>query len=146
MIHSIKEEVYISIYLVSFGIYIISTYDVFYIVLSYLRINNIIKKIIEVIFCLINIYITYLFSYNLSNGYIPIYFILFFIVGVVIYYKFLSMKLQITINKIMFILRLICRKYCSKFLSVLFPLKICRIIKNKIYRNNIIEIMSVKES
>lgn len=88
MIHPIKEEVYIAVYLILFGVYLLSTYDA----LSYLKKQIKMPKAIaigsEIIFCLLQVYITYIFSYRLQDGYIPIYFILFMLLGWFIYMKF----------------------------------------------------------
>ena len=48
MIHTVKEEVYISIYLIAFGIYLISTYDVLLYILDCSKIPRAFKIIIEI--------------------------------------------------------------------------------------------------
>ena len=129
MIHPIKEEIYISLYLIVYGIYIISIYDVYYQVIEKLKLHKIIKIIAEIVFCLIQIVITYYFSYSLASGYIPIYFILFILVGVLIYYYFLKKSLKKTIDKIMLICLIVRRKISSKIVHLFISSKILNVIK-----------------
>lgn len=97
MIHPLKEEVYIAIYLIAFGIYLISTYDILLHCIKLTKLPIILKIIIEVIYCIIQLIITYFFSYNLASGYIPIYFIIFLIIGFVVYIYLLRNKLLKTL-------------------------------------------------
>lgn len=90
MIHPIKEEIYITIYLLAFGIYLVSTYDALLYVNHKLNIKKITRVIVEIIFGILQLTITYFFSYRLASGYMPIYFILFFIIGCFLYYKWLQ--------------------------------------------------------
>lgn len=129
MIHPIKEEIYISLYLIVYGIYIISTYDVYYQVIEKLKLHKFIKIISEIVFCLLQIVITYYFSYSLASGYIPIYFILFILVGVLIYYYFLKKSLKITIDKIMLICLIVRRKISSKIVHLFISSRILNVIK-----------------
>lgn len=98
MIHTVKEEIYISIYLIAFGIYLISTYDILLYMLDNAKLKNIFKVIIETIYCIIQLIITYFFSYKLASGYIPIYFILFLIIGFVLYMYCLKKSLHKTLD------------------------------------------------
>ena len=82
MILSTSEEIRIMFYLIGYGIFCISSYDL----VMLLKINKqIIKNIILIIYSLLLIYITIMFSYKLAYGYIPIHFVLFMIIGFVIY-------------------------------------------------------------
>ncbi len=78
------DEIRIIIYLIGFGIFIISTYDVLFFVVN--KFNKYIKIIINIIYVSLISYFTYQFSYALAKGYVPIHFILFFITGFLIYY------------------------------------------------------------
>lgn len=97
MIHPLKEEVYIAIYLIAFGIYLISTYDILLHCIKLSKMPIILKIIIEIIYCIIQLVITYFFSYKLASGYIPVYFIIFLIVGFVVYIYLLRKKLLKTL-------------------------------------------------
>lgn len=90
MIHSLAEEIYIFIYLICFSIYLVSTYDALIYMLKKLKVKKIGCIISELIFAIMQIIVTYYFSYNLADGYIPIYCILFLIVGWILYFKFLQ--------------------------------------------------------
>lgn len=98
MIHPLKEEIYIIIYLVAYGIYLISTYDVILFCINKANWSKIIKVIIEILYCIIQLVITYFFSYKLATGYIPIYFIVFLIIGFTIYIYLLRKTLIKTLS------------------------------------------------
>lgn len=144
MIHTVKEEVYISIYLIAFGIYLISTYDVLLYILDCSKIPRAFKIIIEIIYCLIQLLITYLFSYKLASGYIPIYFILFLILGFIIYIYFLKRSLIKTINYYGKKVRPVLIKI---LLNVLLPTSLIMTIKNiivKIFKSIKFKITKIK--
>ncbi len=92
MIHPINEEIHIIICLIFFGIYLVSTYDAILQIEKWFKFKKIKTYLIEIIFNLFQILITIRFSSKIANGYIPVYFILFFIIGIVIYY-YVSRKL-----------------------------------------------------
>lgn len=93
MIYDIHTQIWIIIWLVVFGIFLIATYDIFYYVLDYYKPKKIVKAIFEVLFGIIQILIAYRVSFNICEGYIPIYFFLFFALGVFIYLKLLKKTL-----------------------------------------------------
>lgn len=93
MIHTLKEEINVLIYLIIYGIFIISTYDSVLYFSNHLINKKCIRIIIEIIYCIIQLIIAYIFSYNLADGYIPIYFILLIVVGVYSYILFFKKRL-----------------------------------------------------
>lgn len=93
MIYDIQTQIWIIIWLTIFGIFLIATYDIFYYVLDYYQVKKITRGIAEVVFGTIQIFIAYRVSYNICDGYIPIYFFLFFVLGVIIYIKLLKKTL-----------------------------------------------------
>lgn len=96
---SITKELYIIISLIFFGIYLISTYDIILQMQIFLKHKKTKSFIIEIFFNILQILITIKFSQNIANGYIPAYFIIFLIIGVIIYYytsrNFLKKEIQI---------------------------------------------------
>lgn len=86
MIQSINEELRLMICLIIFGIYLISTYDAVLEIEKWLKFKKIKTILIEVIFNLLQILITIVFAKKIANNNIPIYFILFFVFGIIIYY------------------------------------------------------------
>lgn len=82
----IKEEIYIIISLIIYGIYLISSYDLISQIQTFNKQKKIKSYLIEIIFNILQILITIKFSQNLSDGYIPAYFIIFLIIGILIYY------------------------------------------------------------
>lgn len=134
MIHPIKEEVFISIYLIIYGIYIFLIYDLFYLVINKLKIKKVFSILFELLFCLLQIYITYKFSYNLASGYIPIYFILFIFVGLIIYIKFIKNSFIKQMTKIILLLTILYKTVASKLVHLFVSTRIIKLIKKCIIR------------
>ena len=128
MIHELKEEIYISLYLIIYGIYIISSYDILLSFFTKTKLNKVIKIIIELIFFIIQLILTYYFSYKLASGYMPIYFILFIVIGFVIYYKLLKESLLKNVEQII------------KGIKQITP-SILKIIQNLLYSKELIKII-----
>ena len=82
MMLSTTEEIRIMFYLISFGIFCISSYDLIMMIVDE---KSKTKNIILVIYSVMLLYITIKFSYKLASGYVPIHFILFMVIGFLIY-------------------------------------------------------------
>lgn len=82
MMLSTTEEIRIMFYLISFGIFCISSYDLIMMIVDK---KTKTKNIILVIYSVMLLYITIKFSYKLASGYVPIHFILFMVIGFLIY-------------------------------------------------------------
>lgn len=103
MIPSLKDEIRIIFYLISYGIFIITMYDLF--LLAYQK-KKVVRHILEIMFWLVMIYLTYQFSYHLHDGYIPIYFAFFLLIGGLIYIKWLKKPMIEGANMI----KILCQK------------------------------------
>ena len=79
---STTEEIRIMFYLISFGIFCISSYDLIMMIVDK---KSKTKNIILVIYSVMLLYVTIKFSYKLASGYVPIHFILFMVIGFLIY-------------------------------------------------------------
>ena len=99
--YTIQEELYILLY---FVIYLFSTLDIVTIICKKFK-KKAIKIIIQVIFWLLQIYISFIFSYQLMSGYVPIYFIAFVYSGYFIYEKLLKRYFRKVINSIFLVLK-----------------------------------------
>ena len=124
MIHTLNEELYIIIYLIFFGLYISSTYDIFLKVLTETKTSKILNILFQIFFCILQLTITYFFTYKLAAGYIPIYFIIFVILGVLIYY-FICRKTLISTT--------------SQFIKICKKLNINKKIKLILYSQTVIK-------
>lgn len=82
MMLSTTEEIRIMFYLISFGIFCISSYDLIMMIVDK---KSKTKNIILVIYSVMLLYLTIKFSYKLASGYVPIHFILFMVIGFLIY-------------------------------------------------------------
>ena len=82
MMLSTTEEIRIMFYLISFGIFCISSYDLIMMIVDE---KSKTKNIILVIYSVMLLYITIKFSYKLASGYVPIHVILFMVIGFLIY-------------------------------------------------------------
>ena len=76
MITKLDVELKILIYIIAYGIYYFASSDVLIYIINKIK-KKIVVIIFEVLYLIIQIYITYNFCYKLENGYIPIYFMLF---------------------------------------------------------------------
>lgn len=132
MIHTIKEEIYISIYLIVFGIYLLSTYDILLIIIDRIKFKKWFKIIIELIFFILQIFVTYRFSFELANGYIPIYFILFVLIGIILYYKILRNPFIKIINQSLSLIIKISKILWRYFVHLLYSKTLITYIKNLI--------------
>lgn len=83
MIHETIEEVRIMLYLIGYGIFCLSSYDTLITLIKTLI--KPLKIAISIIYSVSIVYLTYEFSFVLANGYIPIHFILFLLIGFLIY-------------------------------------------------------------
>lgn len=132
MIYTLREEIHIIILLVIYGIYISSYYDV--VTLSILGIKNKITKIIiETLLCIFQIYLSYLFIFKIQDGYIPIYFLLFILVGVLIYY-FLRNKMIATYLILIMFIKKIFIQTTKEVKNIICPMYLQEVINTFIKR------------
>lgn len=94
--YTLKEEIYVLIYYICFGIYLFSSLDVIDYIYKNLK-KKTLKVIIIIIYWLLQIYVTFIFSYHLLDGYLPIYFLFFIFLGYYIYSHILKERLIKTI-------------------------------------------------
>lgn len=132
MIYTLREEIHIIILLVIYGIYISSYYDV--VTLTILGIKNKITKIIiEILLCIFQIYLSYLFIFKIQDGYIPIYFLLFILVGVLIYY-FLRNKMIATYLILIMFIKKIFIQTTKEVKNIICPIYLQEVINTFIKR------------
>lgn len=113
MINTLNEEIRIIILLIVYGINLAFVYELINIISSNFRKET--KIFIETCLWLIQIYLSYLFVYKMASGYMPIYFVIYIIIGVIIYLVF-NINKQITnvlMRMILIILKII------KYLTIL---------------------------
>ncbi|MBR2138280.1 MAG: hypothetical protein IJ966_03150 [Bacilli bacterium] len=89
MIKTLDIEFKILVYIIAFGIYYFAVSDVLLYIVEKKKNKKIYKILLEVVYLISQVYITYNFCYRLENGYIPIYFLLFIIIGFLLYYLFM---------------------------------------------------------
>ena len=89
IIYTLKEELYLIVYLFSYGVYLFATLDVIDQIIIKLN-KKVLTIIINICYWLTQWYITYIFSLKLMDGYLPMYFILFIGLGAFIYIKLLK--------------------------------------------------------
>lgn len=119
---SATEQIRIIILYILFGIFIGITFDS----LKMLTFNNktkrmqIISYIIEVIYWVVISYICALFIIKNTSIYITVYSILFFVIGIFIYYSLL----QKSYNKNFTYIKKYCKNIISKIIPLLLPLEL----------------------
>ena len=96
MIKTLDVELKILVYILSFGIYYFAASDLLIYIVDRKKQKKLVKILFEIIYLISQVYITFNFCYNLDNGYIPIYFMIFIIIGFMLYYLFANTLLYIT--------------------------------------------------
>ncbi len=112
MTYTLKEELAIIVLLITYGIYISLYFDVLNIFLLKIK-NKFLKIVIEIIFCALQIYSSYLFIYTIQDGYIPIYFLAFILIGILVYLCYhtkISKIINYLINKLMSLIKTILKE------------------------------------
>lgn len=84
--YTLREEVYVLFYYICFGIYLFSSMDMINFIYKSIK-SKVFKILITLVYWMIQIYVTFLFSYHLLDGYLPIYFFLLIMIGYVLYVK-----------------------------------------------------------
>lgn len=122
MIYTFKEQLLIIIYFIIIGMFIGIMFDI----INCLFDNNTINFIIQCILWIVVTIICILVVDNICMGYLPFYFLVFFILGYFLYYLFLKIRFM---NKLMSF-----KKYQNIILNWLFPIDIIiyfkKLIKN----------------
>ena len=115
-LYPLKEEVYLMLYLIAYGIYLFATLDMIEECVKRIH-KKWIKVILQVVYWVAQCYITYIFSYRLLDGYLPIYFILFILAGYMLYrYVFKSVFV-----KTLSVLFRVIKKICAFLKKVIQP-------------------------
>lgn len=84
MIYTVNEEFRIIILLIAFGTYIFFMSDFINVFSNKIK-RKLLRYIVSIILWFIQIYISYIFVYKMQDGYMPLYFILFIVVGLIFY-------------------------------------------------------------
>jgi hypothetical protein len=119
MIYDIETQLKIIVFLILFGIFLIATYDIFYYVIDLFKPKTWIRMISEIIFGALQLFIAYRYSFKICEGYVPIYFFLFFGLGILVYLKLLKKTLEKDLPYIIKMLGFIL-KWTVKLLVFLF--------------------------
>lgn len=131
--YTIKEELYILLYLVAFGIYLFSTLDIVTIICKKFK-KKAIKIIVQVTFWLLQIYISFVFSYKLMSGYVPIYFIAFVYSGYFIYEKLLKRYFRKVIHTIFLVLKRVLKLIIKLIKPLIYSKKLATFFKKFLKR------------
>ena len=142
MTYTLKDEISIIILLIVYGIYISLYYEILNILVMKLK-NKIIKIFTEIILCLLQIYISYLFIYKIQDGYIPIYFLGFILTGVLIYFLYHS-RLYRVINYIFEKVMDFLKKVIKEIIEFLYPKYLKEIKSTLIKRRKLKKIKDIE--
>lgn len=116
---SIKEDIRVIVILMAYGIFVSMSIDLLKLFLSCRskrRKTNIIRNyILQVLYGLVLLFISYNVSYKMANGYVPIYFMIFVCLGILLYY-FWERKYFVQLLEI---LKKIFLKLYPKFLHII---------------------------
>lgn len=122
----------ITLLLIAFGIYVVATIDLIQRIYPFDKIkykrNYIYYYLIQIIYVLLQIIVTYYFTFNMAKGYVPIYFFVFVILGIVIYYMLLRKNYLIVVNKIIKASFILIKKLLKILVWITLPIDIINLI------------------
>ncbi len=122
----------ITLLLIAFGIYVVATIDLIQRIYPFDKIkykrNYIYYYLIQIIYVLLQIIVTYYFTFNMAKGYVPIYFFVFVILGIVIYYMLLRKNYLIVVNKIIKVSFILIKKLLKILVWIMLPIDIIKLI------------------
>lgn len=122
----------ITLLLIAFGIYVVATIDLIQRIYPFDKIkykrNYIYYYLIQIIYVLLQIIVTYYFTFNMAKGYVPIYFFVFVILGIVIYYMLLRKNYLIVVNKIIKVSFILIKKLLKILACIMLPIDIIKLI------------------
>lgn len=122
----------ITLLLIAFGIYVVATIDLIQRIYPFDKIkykrNYIYYYLIQIIYVLLQIIVTYYFTFNMAKGYVPIYFFVFVILGIVIYYMLLRKNYLIVVNKIIKASFILIKKLLKILVWIMLPIDIIKLI------------------
>lgn len=126
--YTIKEQVILMIYFFILGIFSISLFKLFIFILDKTRLKNILKYITEFIFWIFLTIIVSNFLLKRIDGYIPIYGICFYLLGIVIYLYLLDKIFKEDLNRAYVVINKLYLK-TKKIWKIILPIEIIRFCK-----------------
>lgn len=126
--YTIKEQVILMIYFFILGIFSISLFKLFIFILDKTRLKNILKYITEFIFWIFLTIIVSSFLLKRIDGYIPIYGICFYLLGIVIYLYLLDKIFKEDLNRAYVVINKLYLK-TKKIWKIILPIEIIRFCK-----------------
>lgn len=126
MIYTLRQEVFIMLLLIMFGLYMTFYYELINIICYKFK-HKVLQIFFEILSWSLQIFISYKFIYQIKDGDIPIYFILFILCGVFIYIPFNTSIRKVT-NIIITLLTVLFKKLFKNIIEFLFPKYVNEII------------------
>ena len=126
--YTIKEQVILMIYFFILGIFSISLFKLFIFILDKTRLKNISKYITEFIFWIFLTIIVSSFLLKRIDGYIQIYGIWFYLLGIVIYLYLLDKIFKEDLNRAYVVINKLYLK-TKKIWKIILPIEIIRFCK-----------------
>ena len=126
--YTIKEQVILMIYFFILGIFSISLFKLFIFILDKTRLKNISKYITEFIFWIFLTIIVSNFLLKRIDGYIQIYGIWFYLLGIVIYLYLLDKIFKEDLNRAYVVINKLYSK-TKKIWKIILPIEIIRFCK-----------------
>lgn len=127
--YSIKEQIAIIIYFLIFGIFTISFYTIISFFLNKTKIKKIFLYIIEFGFWCLLTYLASMYLLSSTKGYLPLYGICFFIVGIVIYMYLLDKRLKNDLERLYKLFSFLYKKTRKIWSIILIPKEIIDLLK-----------------
>lgn len=129
--YTIREQVILMVYFLILGIFSISIFKMFIFIINKTKLKKGFKYFFELLFWIFLTIVVSMFLFKKVDGYIPLYGICFYLLGIVIYFYLLDKVFLEDMNRIYCILYKI---YLStkKIWSIILPLDIIRFCKKKV--------------
>lgn len=127
--YSIREQIAIIIYFLVFGIFTITTYTIFSFFLNKTKMKKVFLYIIEFIFWCLLTYLASRYLLSSTKGYLPLYGICFYIVGIVIYMYLLDKTFKKDLERLYKLFSFLCKKTNRIWSTILLPKEIIDLFK-----------------
>ena len=119
MIYTLRQEVFIMLLLIMFGLYMTLYYELINIICYKFK-HKVLQIFFEILSWSLQIFISYKFIYQIKDGDIPIYFILFILCGVFIYIPFKT-KVRKVIDIIFLVITIMFKILFKNITQFMFP-------------------------
>ncbi len=126
---TIKEQVALIIYFLVFGVFSITVYTIFSFFLNKFKVKKIISYPLELGFWIFLTYLAVKYLLKTTHGYLPLYGVCFYIIGIIIYLYLLDKMFKEDLERVYQFFKIFFQKSKKLWTDVLLPLEVFKIFK-----------------